>query len=65
MLYYVKINRADKTIVVTSEKTQNSDYVTDSFSDAMEEARCYAAGYAVFNEAMTIIVKINPCNNGK
>lgn len=65
MLYYVKVNRPEKTIVVTSAQTQKSDYVTDSFSDAMQEARCYSAGYAVFGEDMTIVVKINPCSNGK
>lgn len=65
MLYYVKIYRAEKTIVVTTAQTKNSDYVTDSFSDAMQEARCYANGYAVFNEDMTIVVKIISCNNGK
>ena len=65
MLYYVKVNRPEKTIVVTSAQTQNSDYVTDSFSDAMQEARCYSAGYDVFGEQMTIVVKINPCSNGK
>ena len=65
MLYYVKINREDKTIVVTSKQTKNSDYVTESFEDAIKEARGYVAGYSVFNENMAIVVKINPLCNGK
>lgn len=65
MIYYVKIDREEETIVVTSEKPEKPDYVTDSFDDAMQEARCYVAGYRVFDIDMVIVVKINACYNGK